>query len=147
MRRPSALLAAFLVIGCGDLGRSPEPTPADFPGIATELATRGLDLDGFASGDDGCSGDTLTPTAIGFDATGLGVTEPLHLRVYIFRNGDAYDRRRPDVDACVAEWATDLTTFEMVDARPFVLAGQGPWPPEFKAAIREAMRVAAGTGE
>jgi len=118
----------------------------DFPAIAGELAQRGLDLDAITSGDDGCADPTLTATAIAFDATGLGVETPTRLRIYIFRNGETYDRRRPDVDACAAAWATDPATFELIDARPFVLAGQGPWPAEFEAAIREALAVAAGNG-
>ncbi|MBA3876197.1 MAG: hypothetical protein C0498_04545 [Anaerolinea sp.] len=125
---------------------SPEPTPLDFPAIAGELATRGLELDRIASGDAGCDDPTLTGTAIGFDASGLGVVAPVRLRIYIFRNGDAYDRRRPDVDACAAAWATDPATFEIIDAKPFALAGQGPWTDEFKSAIREALTVSAGNG-
>ena len=148
-RRRGALLviAAVLLAGCGAiLEPSPEPTPADFPGIAGELANRGLDLADIVSGDDGCDDDSLTGTAIGFDASGLGQAEPVRLRVYIFRNGETYDRRRPDVDACVAQWATDPATVEMVNARPFVLAGQGPWTDEFKAAVRAGMVAAAGAG-
>jgi hypothetical protein len=138
---------ALLLAGCGSIVlSSPEPTPMDYPGIAGELANRGLELDAITSGDAGCTDPTLTPTAIGFDASGLGVDPPIRLRVYIFRTGETYDRRRPDVDGCVATWATDPGTFEMVDARPYVLAGQGPWPPAFKAAIREALTVAAGNG-
>ena len=133
--------------GCGALlGSSPEPTPADFPGIASELANRGLDLDAFTSGDDGCDDPTLAPTAIGFDATGLGIEDPVHLRVYIFRNADAFERRSADVDACATEWATDPATFVIVSAQPFILAGQGPWPAAFEAAVREGLRVAAGNG-
>lgn len=140
-------LASLVLTGCDAiLESSPEPTPADFPGIASELANRGLDLDAITSGDAGCEDVTLIPTAIGFDASGLGQAEPIRLRVYIFRNSETYDRRRLDVDACVAVWATDPATLEMVDARPFVLAGQGPWTAEFKAAVREAMTVAAGNG-
>ena len=41
---------------------------------------------------------------------------------------------------------TDPQTFESVEQSPFVLAGQGPWAPQFEAAIREALLVAAGTG-
>lgn len=143
----AAVLAATLLAGCDAiLEASPEPTPMDFPGIAGELAVRGLDLDAITSGDDGCDDPTLTATAIGFDATGLGVATPIRLRIYIFRNGETYDRRRPDVDGCAAAWATDAATFELIDAKPFVLAGQGPWPDEFKAAIREALTIAAGNG-
>jgi hypothetical protein len=118
----------------------------DFPGLAGELALQGLVLDKIASGDAGCPDSTLTPTAIGFDASGLGVTAPIRLRIYIFRTGDTYDRRRPDVEPCVARWASDPATVEFVDARPFVLAGQGPWPAAFKTAIRQALTSAAGNG-
>ena len=143
----ATLVLAFTLAGCSALlEASPEPTPADFPGIASELALRGLDLDAFTSGDDGCQDPTLAPTAIGFDATGLGMEEPAHLRVYIFRNRDAYERRAADVDTCVAEWATDPATFEIVSASPFVLAGQGPWPAAFEAAVRQGLRAAAGNG-
>jgi len=148
-RRAAAWLGAtaLMFAGCSAiLEASPEPTPLDFPAIAGELATRGLTLDRIASGDDGCSDPTLTATAIGFDASGLGVEVPIRLRIYIFRNGETYDRRRPDVDACAAAWATDPATFELIDARPFVLAGQGPWPDEFQSAVREALTVSAGNG-
>lgn len=140
-------VVAVLVAGCGAiLQSSPEPTPMDFPGIAGELANRGLTLGAIVSGDDGCHDPTLTPTAIGFDASGLGMAAPVRLRIYIFRTGETYDRRRPDVDGCAGAWATDPATFELVDARPFVLAGQGPWTKEFKAAIRGALAAAAGNG-
>ena len=42
---------------------------------------------------------------------------------------------------------TDPETFESVEQSPFVLAGQGPWAPKFKAALREGLEVAAGTGD
>jgi len=145
----AALLAAIVLTmtGCGTmLEASPQPTPMDFPGIAGELANRGLTLDRITSGDDGCSDPTLIATAIGFDVGGLGVDIPVRLRIYIFRTGDTYDRRRPDVEPCVAAWATDPATVEFIDAKPFVLAGQGPWPAAFKAAIRAALTAAAGNG-
>ena len=44
-------------------------------------------------------------------------------------------------------YVTDAETFETVEQSPFVLAGQGPWAPKFEAAIREALLVAAGTGD
>ena len=140
-------LGAVLLAGCSALLQSaPAPTPMDFPGIAGELANRGLVLDHISSGDDGCHDSTLTGTAIGFDASGLGVETPTRLRIYIFRTGDTYERRQADVDPCVAIWATDPATIEFIEAKPFVLAGQGPWPAAFKAAIREALMVAAGNG-
>jgi hypothetical protein len=128
------------------LESSPEPTPMDFPGIAGELANRGMVLDAIKSGDDGCHDPTLTATAIGFDASGLGVEEPIRLRVYIFRDGATFDRRRADVDTCAAAYAVDPASFVFVDARPFVLTGEGPWPDAFASAVLEALRVAAGNG-
>jgi hypothetical protein len=42
---------------------------------------------------------------------------------------------------------TDPATFEAIDAySPYVVAGQGPWGARFRAALREALRIAAGTG-
>ncbi|MEO8208123.1 MAG: hypothetical protein ABI598_03735 [Chloroflexota bacterium] len=146
--RTAALALTVLALGgCSAiLQASPAPTPMDFPGIAGELAGRGLVLDRFVSGDAGCKDSTLAPTAIGFDASGLGVSEPIRLRVYIFRTGETYDRRRPDVDPCVASWVQDPATAEFVDAKPYVLAGQGPWPKAFKDAIRAGLISAAGDG-
>jgi hypothetical protein len=147
LRLVFVVLAALVVGGCGRiLQGSPAPTPMDFPSMAGELARQGIVIGHYASGDDGCQDSKLTPTAIGFDASGLGVTDPIRLRVYIFADGAAFDRRRADVDACAAKWATDPGTVEFVDASPFVLVGQGPWPDAFKNALRAAMTAAAGTG-
>ena len=147
LRALALVVSVVALTGCGAiLEGPPEPTPMDFPGIAGEIANRGLDLDRIVSGDDGCGDPTLTATAIGFDVRGLGATDPIRLRVYIFRTGETYDRRRPDVDRCVAAWASDPGAVEFVDARPYVVAGQGPWPDALKAAIREALAVAAGNG-
>ena len=143
-----ALVAAPLVLSACNaiLQASPEPTPMDFPSIAGELAQRGIIIGEIASGDAGCHDSSLIPTAIGFNASGLGISSPIRLRVYIFRTGDTYDRRRPDVEPCVVAWATDPATVEFIDARPFVLAGQGPWPDAFKVALRAALTSAAGNG-
>ena len=139
--------ASLLISGCSELnGALPEPTPLDFGGIVYQLALEGVTVSRTVSGDAGCGDATIIPTAVGFDVSGLGVAQPIRARVYIFRDGATFDRRRPDVDTCVAAWATDPSTFELIDARPFVLAGQGPWPDEFKAAVREALTAAAGTG-
>ena len=153
MRMPKALrgfalgIACVVLAGCSTLLQpSPEPTPMDFPSLLGELAGRGLALGHITSGDAGCHDPTLIPTAIGFDAAGLGVTTPIRLRIYIFGTGEIFDRRRPDVDSCVAEWAQDPATVEFIDAKPFVLAGQGPWPAAFKDAIRAGLTAAAGNG-
>ncbi len=153
-RRPSIagrLAIAWLILGslgaCGVVSTSPPPpTPADFPGITAELAVRGIQVNHFVSGDAGCSDPALVPTAIAFDARGLDQAENVRIYIYIFRNRDAFERLRASIDACASTFVTDPETYETVEQSPFVLAGQGPWGPEFEAAIREALAEAAGTG-
>jgi hypothetical protein len=144
---PIALLLAVLVAGCGVLTTTaPAPTPADFQGIASEIVKRGILIDRLVSGDAGCDDPVLNPTAIGFDARGLDQAETVRLYLYIFRNRTSYERLRSEIDSCARTYVTDPATFESIESSPFVLAGQGPWSPEFKATLREALTVAAGTG-
>jgi hypothetical protein len=75
-----------------------------------------------------------------------GAGAPVQLRIYIFRNREAWERRKSDVDACAVAWAEDPATFELIDVSPYVLAGQGPWPQAFEEAIRNALRESAGNG-
>jgi hypothetical protein len=146
--RPWALVVAVLLVaGCGTISTSPPPhDPEPFPEIASELGRYGIDVSDWVAGDAGCSDSTLAPTAIRFDAHGLDQANPITLRIYIFRNQETWDRRRADVDTCAAEWADNPATFEFVDRSPYVLAGPGPWPPEFGSAIRQALEEAAGSG-
>jgi hypothetical protein len=152
MRRRRSILvsvaaAAVIVAACGGVSVTPPaPTPADITGIASELTERGLTLDHLVSGDAGCEDLELIPTAIGFDASGLDQPEPVRLRLYIFRNRDAFERLRATVAMCARSYVTDPDGFESVEESPYVLAAQGPWPPRFEAAVREALEVAAGTG-
>lgn len=139
-------LAMTQLAGCASLIETqPSPTPQDFGGIVAALGNEGISITNPQSGDAGCSDPNLIPTAISFMASGLGETTPTRLRVYIFGSDASFQRRQPDVDACAAQWATDPATFEFVDATPYIVAGQGPWPPGFKAAVQHALRVAAGT--
>lgn len=143
----AALAAALLVAACGSITTTaPAPTPADFQGLATELTKRGVAIDDLVSGDAGCDDKVLIPTAIGITADGLDQAEPVRIYLYIFRNRDAFERLRATIDGCARTFVTDPATFESVEQSPFVLAGQGPWAPQFEAAIREALLVAAGTG-
>lgn len=143
-----ALLAVVLLAGCGSVAVTPPaPTPADFTGIATELTKRGLVLDKLVSGDAGCDDQTLVQTAIGFDAKGLDQVDPVRLRVYIFRNRDAFDRLRSTVDTCARSYVTDPDTYEAFEQSPYVLTGVGPFPPKFKAVLQQALEAAAGTGD
>jgi hypothetical protein len=143
-----ALLALLLLAGCGSVTVTPPaPTPADFTGIATELTKRGLVLDKLVSGDAGCDDQTLTQTAIGFDAKGLDQAAPVRLRIYIFRNRDAFERLRSTVDTCARSYVTDPDTYETFEQSPYVLTGVGPFPPKFKAVLEKALEAAAGTGD
>jgi hypothetical protein len=144
---PAALLLVVSVTACSALtATAPAPTPADFQGIASEIVKRGVEIDHLVSGDAGCDDDVLNPTAIGFDAHGHDQADPVRLYIYIFRNRAAYERLRSSVDTCARAFVTDPATYESIESSPFVLAGQGPWAPEFKATLREALAVASGTG-
>lgn len=146
------LILAFVLLltlgGCaGVLESPPVPDPESFPGITGHLGRFGVDVLTWTSGDAGCPESTLSPTAIRFQAQGLDQPTPVLLRIYIFRNRETWNRRLADVDSCVAAWATDPSTFEIVQTSPYVLAGQGPWPPGFAQAIRQGLTEAAGTGD
>lgn len=141
-------LVAVLVAGCSTISRTPpEPTPADFQGIAGAIVQRGIRIDHIVSGDPGCPDHELGKTAIGFDAVGLDQATPVRLYIYIFRNRATYERLRATVDACARSYVTDPATYESVETSPYVLAGQGPWGATFKTNLRAAIDEAAGTGD
>jgi hypothetical protein len=141
------LLSAVIVAACGTISTTPPlPTPADFPGITAQLARQGVVVNHFVSGDAGCADPVLTPTAIAFDARGLDQADFVRIYIYIFRNREAFERLRASVDTCAASFVTDPETFETAEESPFVLAGQGPWAPEFERALRAGLAAAAGTG-
>jgi len=143
----ACLLLAASLSACSSILQSPPvPDPEPFPGIAGQLGRFGVDVATWTSGDDGCDDRSLSPTAIRFDASGLDQATPVHLRIYIFRDRDAWERRLADVDACVAAWVDDPATFVIVQVSPYVVAGQGPWPPLFDAALRKGLKESAGTG-
>jgi hypothetical protein len=148
LRRALPLVATLIVVAaCSISTAPPEPTPADFQGIATELTKGRIAIDDIVAGDAGCTDPVLIPTAIAFDAKGLDQITPVRIYLYIFRNRAAFERLRGTIDGCASSFVTDPETFETVEQSPFVLAGQGPWAPGFEAAIRAAMQVAAGTGD
>jgi hypothetical protein len=142
-----ALLLSLSLGACSAILESPPvPDPEAFPGIAGQLGRFGIDIQTWTSGDSGCDDGTLNPTAIRFTAVGLDQPTPLTLRIYIFRDRAAWDRRLADVDTCAGKWATDPATFEIVQTSPYVVAGQGPWPPGFADAIHKALTASAGNG-
>jgi hypothetical protein len=146
--RAAMLLLMLVVVGaCGRISTAePAPTPADFQGIATELGKRGIVIDDIVSGDAGCHDPVLVQTAIGLTASGLDQGQPVRLYLYIFRNREAFERLRATVDGCARSFVTDPETFETIEQSPFVVAAQGPWGADFEGAIRDALKVAAGTG-
>ncbi len=148
-RSIAACLVALVLVGaCGTISTTPPaPTPADFQGIAAELSKRDIALDTLVSGDAGCDDPTLIQTAIGFDASGIDQADPIRIHIYIFRNRASFEKLRATIDSCARAFVTDPQTFETVEQSPFVLAGQGPWAPGFEAAVRDALEVAAGTGD
>lgn len=146
-RVAAIILLAAVAAGCSGLLQSPPvPNPESFPEIAGQLGRFGVNVESWTAGDPGCDDPSLSPTSIRFDAMGLDQPTPVTLRIYIFRNREAWERRSADVDACAAEWADDPATFELVQVSPYVLAGQGPWPTEFDKAIHQALTEAAGNG-
>ena len=143
-----AAIACLSLAGCSALlEAAPTPTPQPFPGIAGELGRVGVDVLAWTAGDAGCDDPSLSPTAIRFEAQGLDQPTPVAIRIYIFKNREAWSRRTADVETCAAAWATDPATFELLNVSPYVVAGQGPWPPGFDAAVREGITAAAGTGD
>ncbi len=149
--RPLALCFALFVVivaaGCSFVETTPPaPTPADFPDTAIALTQHGIALDRVVSGDAGCDDKVLAPTAIAFDASGLDQPTKVRMYLYIFNNRAAFERLRATVDDCARNFVTDPETYESLEQSPFVIVGQGPWGPKFKAALRAGLEVAAGTG-
>jgi len=143
-----ASFVLLIVAGCSTISRTPpEPTPADFQGIAGDIVQRGIRIEHIVSGDAGCPDQGLAKTAIAFDAEGLDQANPVRLYVYIFRNRATYERLRSTVDDCARTYVTDPTTYESVEMSPYVVSGQGPWGASFKTNLRAAIAEAAGTGD
>jgi hypothetical protein len=141
------LLSALVVAGCGTVETTPAaPSPADFGGIISELAVRGVVATHVVSGDAGCTDQVLIPTAISFDAKGLDQASAVKIYLYIFNNRAAFERLRPTIDACARIFVTDPQTYQSIDESPFVLAGQGPWGQAFEKSLRDGLAVAAGSG-
>lgn len=142
-----ALVLAFALAACDALRvTEPPATPTDFPGLAGRLATAGILVGNYVSGDPGCDDPALIPTAIRSEARGLDQPDPVVLYLYIFRHRDAFERNRDRIGPCARSYVTDPQTFEQFEQSPYIVAGQGPWAPEFRATLRRVLEEAAGTG-
>jgi hypothetical protein len=140
-------LVVLVIAACGDLvGTQPPATPTDFPGLTGRMKVAGIVLDDWVSGDAGCADPELVPAAISFMAEGLDQADPVKVYLYVFRNRAAWERNRDAIGPCAMEWVTDPQAYEEIQESPYVLAGQGPWAPQFEAAIRAVLAAAAGTG-
>ncbi len=138
------VLLAPVAAGC-EGGSGAEPSTADFAGTVAELDRVHVAVSDVVSGEAGCDDQTLARTAISFDASGLDQPTPVRIHLYRFRDDAAYDRLRPEVDACARSFVTDPDAYVALDARPFVATSAGPWGPEFTDAVRSALeRAAAG---
>lgn len=148
LRVSIALLAAVALGGCSNLlGTPPPQAPQAFPGVVGQLGRFGINVSTWTSGDPGCDQPSLSPAAIRFEATGLDQSTPVLLRIYIFGSREAWNRRLADVDSCVGRWATDPSTFVLIQTSPYVVAGQGPWGSGFDDALRQAIEASAGSGD
>jgi hypothetical protein len=147
-RRLVLCLVVLVVAGCNFVETvPPSPSPADFQGVATEFAKRGIQIDKVVSGDAGCADTVLAPTARSFDASGLDQASTVRIYLYMFADRATYERLRSTVDACAASFVTDPQTYQSVEQSPFVMVGQGPWGQAFEAALRAGLVVAAGSGD
>jgi hypothetical protein len=147
-RAVGLVFVALLVAACSYVETGPpSATPADFPGVATEFQKRGLHVDNVVAGDPGCPDQVLAPTAISFTVSGKDQATPVKMYLYVFRDRATYERLRASIDSCARSYVTDPETYEAVEQSPFVIAGQGPWAPQFKDIIRTGIDVAAGTGD
>ena len=107
-RRLVLCLVVLLAAGCSYVETvPPSPSPADFQGVATEFAKRGLQIDKVVSGDAGCTDTVLAPTARSFDASGLDQKTTVRIYLYMFADRATYERLRNTVDTCAASFVTD----------------------------------------
>ena len=139
--------AAALVAACSAFTpQAPSPTPTDFAGIVTELATVGVGVEHVVSGDPGCQDERLARTAIAFVASGLDQAAPTRVFLYAFKDAAVFAEMRPAVDLCARSFVTDPAAYASVEAVPYLFAGPGPWAPRFEDALRTALERAAAGG-
>lgn len=137
----------FSLAGCGTkTANLPSPSPANFPGIAQDLAAAGINVTQQVSGDAGCKDPKLVPTAVGFTASGLDQAAPVRIHIYLFADSATWNRLSIEVATCAQSFVTDPSTYESVGPSPYIVSGQGPWGSQFKASLLAVLTTAAGDG-
>jgi hypothetical protein len=142
----AVVLACLTLTACEGENNPANPTPASLSGTLEVFGAHGISLSNVVSGDPGCPDQDLAQNAVGFDARGLDQTTPTRIYLYGFRNRATYERLLSTVDACAKSYVTDPSAYGSVQVSPFVLAGPGPWAPQFGDRLREALTTAAGNG-
>jgi hypothetical protein len=146
-RAAGLAMTMVLLAACGTISMTEPPaTPTDFPGLTGRLNAAKIKTRDWVSGDAGCQDPELVKTAIRFNASGLDQAEPVTIYLYVFRNRDAFERNRDKIGPCAQAFVTDPSTFQEIEQSPYILAGQGPWAPQFESVLRSTLQTAAGTG-
>jgi len=141
------LVAACLALGACEADSNPlNPTPASLSDALNVFGGQGIALSNVVSGDAGCANQDLAHAAISFDAQGFDQKTPTRIYFYGFRNKATWERLSSSVDTCARSYVTDPAAYGSIQASPFVLAGPGPWAPEFTDKLRAALTLAAGNG-
>lgn len=145
--RVALLLLPLVLAACGTIATTAPPaTPTDFPGLTGRLSAVKITVEDYISGDAGCTDSDLVPASVSFHAHGLDQVTPVKMYLYIFNDRGAFERHLGQVGPCAQSFVTDPQAYEEIDQSPYVVAGQGPWAPQFEAALRAVLVQAAGTG-
>jgi hypothetical protein len=140
-------VAACLAIGACEADNNPaNPTPASISTTLEIFGQQGVLLANVVSGDPGCADQELAHTAVSMSASGFDQATPTRLYLYAFRNRATWERLASTVDACVRSYVTSASAFGSIQTSPYVLAGPGPWAPDFAQHLRAALTKAAGNG-
>ena len=141
-----AVVACLALSACESDNDPANPTPASLSAVLEVFGSNGIALSNVVSGDAGCANQDLAHTAVSFDAKGLDQTTPTRIYLYGFKNRATFERLASTVDACARSYATDPAAYGALQVSPFVLAGPGPWAPQFHERLRPALTQAAGNG-
>jgi hypothetical protein len=142
-----AVCLGLATAGCGaKTAKLPAPSPANFQGIVSALADKGITVTSQVAGDAGCSDAKLVPTAIAFTASGLDQASPVRIHIYIFADSATWNRLSIETATCAQAYVADPSAYESVDQSPYIASGQGPWGSQFRAAFQAALTSAAGDG-